>query len=178
MGPETVAKEQFEIVLQRADKLKQGWTDKRIAQYSDGIWRMEQILDLLETAAKTPETLELKRVVVKKLKEYHLERYKLLFAWMKNESIPHWQYEFEEWIKSFRAAGLKDEDYWESAEEVWKFSQFPVHPMVKRLMKLENKITVNVCFYRILNPLKTITWFFKHILFNKPSRYVDKYIDL
>jgi len=178
MRPETEAKTQFEVVLQRADKLKRGRTAERITRYSDGIMRMEWILDLLEKAPAVPETLELKKGIIAELKKYHLERYKLLSAWMRNKSVPHWQYEFEEWIKSFRASGLKDKDHWESAEEVWKFSKFPVHPMVKRLMKLENKMTVNVCFYRILHPFKTIAWFFKYILFSKPIRYVDKYIDL
>ena len=157
-----VLKNDLKIVKERADKLRRGGRSDKILYYSDGIMRMEWILESLEPILCITEAGDLKKEVEAELQKYHLARLGLLDEYLNDSSKEHWQHEFEEEIKSFRASGrhnfLKyppETDF----ENVWRWSEFPEHPFITALRKLEDRLSVYILLCRMRYPIKTLIWF-------------------
>lgn len=158
-------KEMFEVVRERSNRAMVGWPREKIPHLSDGIMRMYEILKKMGGMDDSHEKRVLEKRVRDNLKNYHAEKYKALSQYLKNDSWPHWQFEFEEWIESYRRSGIVETPSTKSCEAgLWKWCNLPVHPLAQTLMDAEKRIKVNMVFLRLCHPLATLYWFFKFVL--------------
>ena len=165
----------LEVVRERSDKLTRGRKSEKILYYSNGIMRLERILEALKPILSFDGAGNLKKEAETELRKYHLGRLRLLDEWLDDESEEHWLHEFEEEIKSFHASGRHNFLEYPSEEDfgnVWRWSKFPEHPVIKKLRRYEDHLQVYIFWCRMCHPIKTIIWFIKEILplaFKKPA---------
>ncbi|OGZ30438.1 MAG: hypothetical protein A3J00_04170 [Candidatus Niyogibacteria bacterium RIFCSPLOWO2_02_FULL_45_13] len=162
-------KNDFKIVKEREDKLHRGGRSDKILYYSDGITRLEWILEALKLVLFLAEARDLKKEAETELKKYHTARLKLLDQWLNDPSQEHWQHEFEEEIKSFRASEQYNFLKYPSEADfanVWKWSELPEHPFVTALRKTEDGLSFYIFFCRMRYPFRNLAWFIKESLLN------------